>query len=540
MRIPSLRRSRSGPPVADEVIDLSEDSASEEADDLPGAGKAHDSAPSEDGTAAAQNEGPPADGGSDRLIDLTAAGAVGGEDAQDAGGTVTATGRAERRGRRFSILVSALTLRSGSGSAASPVVVVVLGWLWLTGWVVAGALAITLVSGFIAGGPLLRADTFIDSWRMLHLMPVASAAGPVSLVPMLPAMAVFALVVHASGWVWAHVQSRQPGWVPPAVGVGAMAGGYLVVAALIATVPTADAPDGPLAQGWLALVCLLLAGAGVTFARGLVQPAYPRTWLLFRAAGTVIALLLSLAFLALMLQLLTNWSQVWAMSTSLLSSGTQPATRFDAAALGAVQLAYLPNMVVWAAAYLVGAGFSVGQDTIVSPFSVTLGTLPELPITTLLPTQPLRWPWLPLVLVGAGSLLAGAVIRNAGLARQMRTRLVVGLAVALIAAVGMGFLAAASAGGLGPGRLDTMGPRVGLTMLATWAVVGLGQVAWALFPTLVADVGPFVEHGRHTVGGVRGRLGGRSGRGSRSGRGGRAGRIRGGSRRRRAAGSTPT
>lgn len=500
MPFPSLRRTRSTPPGADQIIDLSDGAEADVDDDVEG--EAHAQAEGDvDPEADAAVAGPAAAEAEAAAAEAATAEAA----AAEAAAAEARRARAERRTRRFASLVGFLSLRSEVGASLSPAAAVVVAGAWLTGWVLLMSLTLTAAIGLVSHGPVFRPDTFIDCWRLVHLMPIASAAGPVSLVPMLPAMAVLALVLKVSDWLWLRLSSKQEGLVVPATGVAALAAAYLVVAVLIATSPTAGGSEGPFTQGWLALFGIVGTGVGLVLARGYVKPQYPRTWLLFRAAGTVLTLLLAMSFLMVIVQLLVHWSQFWDMSVALLSSGAQPSSRFDAAALGAVQLGYLPNAVVWAAAYLIGAGFAVGDATIVSPFSVTLGTLPELPLVSLVPTKPMPWPWLPPLLVACASMLAGSVIRNAGLAKQMRTRLVVGLVVAFISAVGMGVLAAASNGGLGPGRLATVGPAAGLTFLWTLLVIGFGQVAWALFPTLVTDVGPFAEHGRQTMVGLRGK-----------------------------------
>jgi hypothetical protein len=412
-----------------------------------------------------------------------------------------ASGEVMARPSRFNAVVAALQLAPKVGARWRPPVVVAAALGWLLGWVLLGAVLLTATAGFLGGGPLLRPDGFVDTVRLLHLMPVATESGPISLLPMLPALGVLALMVRATRWLLGRLGAVQSP-SQTATGAGLLAGGYLLVVLLIATSPTPGA-EGPLLQGWAALLGLLLLGVGLPVASRLYAPRHPRTWLLVRAASTVIALLLATAFLALMLQLLLHWSDFWQTGTALLSSATQPASRLDAAALGAIQLGYLPNAVVWTASYLTGAGFSAGADTFVSPFTVTLGTLPELPLTVLIPQAPLRWPFIPLLLVGAGSLLAGAVLRNAGLTLLMRTRLVLGLALAGVSAAGMTVLAAASNGGLGPGRLASVGPAAGMVLLATAGVVGLAQVTWALFPTLVADLGPFAEQLRGWVSRVR-------------------------------------
>src|SRR5262249_35431778 len=57
--------------------------------------------------------------------------------------------------------------------------------------------------------------------------------------------------------------------------------------------------------------------------------------------------------------------------------------------LTAICLVYLPNLAVWAAAYLLGPGFAFGAGTVVSPSDVLLGPLPGLPVLAAVPSAPL-------------------------------------------------------------------------------------------------------------------------------------------------------
>ncbi len=49
------------------------------------------------------------------------------------------------------------------------------------------------------------------------------------------------------------------------------------------------------------------------------------------------------------------------------------------------QLLAVPTAVIWAASWIVGPGFSLGVGTIVSPETLTLGTLPSVPLLGLIP-----------------------------------------------------------------------------------------------------------------------------------------------------------
>ena len=65
---------------------------------------------------------------------------------------------------------------------------------------------------------------------------------------------------------------------------------------------------------------------------------------------------------------------------------------------------YIPNFIISTIAYLVGTGFAIGRDTLISPFVFNLGKIPALPILGALPTgrHPLYFVFsLIIIIVGA-------------------------------------------------------------------------------------------------------------------------------------------
>ena len=151
-------------------------------------------------------------------------------------------------------------------------------------------------------------------------------------------------------------------------------------------------------------------------------------------------------------------------------------------AITLAELALLPNLVVWAAAWLLGPGFALGAGTTVSPGVTLIGPVPGLPLLGALPAEgaPLGVLWLALpVLLGFG----GAVL----VARSVPERrdetwwatLAVGLGAGAVAGIVLGALAAASAGAVGPGRLAEVGPDALLVAASASASVAVGAVAGA-------------------------------------------------------------
>ena len=160
-------------------------------------------------------------------------------------------------------------------------------------------------------------------------------------------------------------------------------------------------------------------------------------------------------------------------------------------ALTLAQLALLPNLVLWAAAWLFGPGFAIGVGSSVSPVGTSLGPVPALPVFGALPTGEPTFGFLGLLVPVVAGFLAGAAVRPA-LARSLDrvgplTVLGVGVAGGVVAGALAGFLAAASGGSAGPGRLAEVGPDplvVALVAAAEFGVaITLGLAAASRMPS---------------------------------------------------------
>lgn len=158
----------------------------------------------------------------------------------------------------------------------------------------------------------------------------------------------------------------------------------------------------------------------------------------------------------------------------------------------ALCLAYLPNLAVWAAAYLIGPGFALGTGTVVSPGDVLLGPVPALPVFAALPAAPVTG-FGPVLL--AAPLLAGVV---AGLlAKRSQTpgaddgwAAVLGAAALAgpVAGVLVQVTMVLSRGGLGSGRLAHVGPEDIRVPIIAAAVIAVGTVTGAVARQLLRRI----------------------------------------------------
>ncbi len=203
-------------------------------------------------------------------------------------------------------------------------------------------------------------------------------------------------------------------------------------------------------------------------------------------AGSV-ALMASLAMSAALLavDLFIHWNLVVAVYEGL-----------DAGALGGgvltiVQLGFLPNLVVFALAWISGAGFALGVGSLAGPLGTAVGPLPSIPVFAALPAGSLDFGFVALVVPALAGALAGWWFLREGenhfdewLSIKVRARwftaaastLVLGAVIGSVAgllAAGLAWLARGSAG---IGRLTEIGPDPLRTALFVAAEVGIGVV----------------------------------------------------------------
>ena len=142
------------------------------------------------------------------------------------------------------------------------------------------------------------------------------------------------------------------------------------------------------------------------------------------------------------------------------------------------QLALIPNLVIWAAAWFIGPGIAVGVGTSVSAAGTLLGPVPGLPILGTLPHGTLALGFIGLlvpILVG----FACAVMtrqrmgRSGTSAHTMPQHLITGLSMGVVAGILLGLLAWWSAGSMGPGRLSEVGPNPLLVGALAAAEIGI-------------------------------------------------------------------
>jgi hypothetical protein len=302
---------------------------------------------------------------------------------------------------------------------------------------------------------------------------------PVALTPL-------GLLIVPFGLCWAgarHLVRLGPPPNVPAVArmSGIFAGAYAAVATL-AVIPT----GGDLAR--VAPPRMLVWSAGLSFAfcaLGLIRGAGLTSDLVdlvpvrlrpVLTAGSVAALAMVAAAAVITAVALAAALPESADLSARLHAGV--AGGFLVTLLG---LAFVPNLVAWVVAVLVGPGFSVGAATEVSPRLVEYGPLPAFPPVAALPPEGVVPPvgWLVLLVPLLAGVLAGLVVARRVSADAPH---VAGWAAlsGLVTGAWLGTLAWLSAGGMGVSRLTVIGPAAGRVGLVVALEVGLvaAVTAW--------------------------------------------------------------
>jgi hypothetical protein len=220
---------------------------------------------------------------------------------------------------------------------------------------------------------------------------------------------------------------------------------------------------------------LALAAGGLGAARTLARwPALIRL-LPQRPRSVVVAVAGSLAALATAGALVAGISLVVHLHEAATLERSLAPGVVGTVLLLLLQVAYLPNAIVWAIAFTLGPGFAFGSATVVAPTGSALGQLPALPLLAALPPgvhsalpgglEPvlLALPYLAGVL--GGLLLVRAVSHRgatpgtpAGTGLGLDTAPMLGLVCGAVSGGALGLLAAVSGGPLGDGRLAAVGP----------------------------------------------------------------------------------
>ncbi|MGA5301368.1 DUF6350 family protein [Nucisporomicrobium flavum] len=240
------------------------------------------------------------------------------------------------------------------------------------------------------GGLGGAAHAGLAGWLLGHGVPIGTSIGPLGLAPLLLTLLAGWRLNRAGLHVTRAIGARRSGSPRAALLVAATIGiAYAILGTLAALVVdgrgTAVTPGRAALHLFLAgLVFSLIGSLRSTEALVVVARRMPPPLRHGLRTGVVAALLILAAGAAF-------------AGLSVAIGGGQAADMIGAyrtgvagqAGITLVSLAYGANGVVWAAAYLLGPGFSLGTDSAVRLTELTVGPLPTLPLLAGLPNGPM-------------------------------------------------------------------------------------------------------------------------------------------------------
>ncbi|MHB1165819.1 MAG: cell division protein PerM [Candidatus Nanopelagicales bacterium] len=315
-------------------------------------------------------------------------------------------------------------------------------------------------------------------WSIAQGTPLVIGATTYSLLPWGLGLVSLALLGYAGGRAARTARARSWRSIAALVGAGALT--YALIAVAVARVATpGDAAVGMVAA---AVHAVPIAVAGLGFgsirAAGLAGRSGMPAWLLVmaRAGMAGAATLVGLGAVAATVALMVRVDDAVTMAQSLQAGA------WGGIGLLAAGIAYVPVLVMWGTAYVVGAGVAIGPGVAISPFiPATAPTdLPPFPLLAALPSSatPLAW-GLPVAGIVAG-IVAGTVIARRARAEARLFRLTLALGAAALAAVVLLVLSHLATGSLGNGRLADLGPSPATVAVLAFVLMILGAVPSAV------------------------------------------------------------
>lgn len=339
-------------------------------------------------------------------------------------------------------------------------------WAVAAGWLAALILAVCVMAD-------TPAEVAAWIWLAANHAPVTGESGTVSVLPLGLMLAALLPLRRAGRYVVTHC---EPAGLRGAA-VAALAT-YSIAAAVVAAAWGGGHFSVPTTAAWAAL-CALLGGAWAWLRQ---RPGHTTWPPLLSGVLRAAAAPLVLGGLLLVGALVVGWQAVAQVQGEV---ATTPA---EHAAMVLLQAAYLPNLVIWAGAYAVGAGVAFGPET-VSPYSDGTPLLPDLPLVHIAPLDSPNWTAMLPIAVAVGAALAAIATNRRQPLHQLGRRISRAFAMSAGTAACWFVLGLLAGGSLGDGPLDYIGPAAGTPIVAGLATLA-GTLLWAILPTVASDARP--------------------------------------------------
>ncbi len=168
------------------------------------------------------------------------------------------------------------------------------------------------------------------------------------------------------------------------------------------------------------------------------------------------AVLLGLGAALVVVMVVVRWSTVSGLHAAV------NAGLVGGVVLTAGQVLVLPNLAVFALAWLAGPGFQIADGSTITLAGAHPGLMPMIPVLGALPSDGAWSGWLILLLsvpVLAGGVIGWLACRSLARLSSWRTKLATALAAVVTSAAGLTVLAALGSGAVGVERLSAVGTR---------------------------------------------------------------------------------
>jgi hypothetical protein len=369
----------------------------------------------------------------------------------------------------------------------------VLTTLSAIGWITAPHMGI----GSGLGGVLRTAGLL---WLVGHHVGfTVRGAGRIGMLPLGLVALPGALLASAGRWVvrtGGVTRLRHVGYVAIAIAFP-----YALLAAAIAVASRTALASPSLWQAVTAAFLLALVAGGLGAARGLAPWSRLAALMPPRHRSIVMGMLATGVVLVAAGAILAGGSLATHLHQVRQASEALNPGPGGSALLLLAQLAYVPNAIIWAIAYMLGPGFAFGTGTVVAPTGSALGTVPIFPMLAALPSgsAPLATgapgihlggpAWLAIAMLAVpylAGIFGGIVTVRIAPTPMLEAAPLWGFAAGTAAGLVAGLAAAFAGGPLGDGRLAAVGPsgiQVGLVAvleIGVTAALAAGAANWLI------------------------------------------------------------
>ena len=316
--------------------------------------------------------------------------------------------------------------------------------------------------------------------------PGKTGGGRIGMLPLGLVVLPGALLYRAGRWVVRTgevVRLRHVGY-----GAVALAVPYALLAAALAVIGRTQLATPSLWEAVVAAFLLAFVAGGIGGARALAPWRTLLGLLPERPRSLVTGTLGTLAVLTAAGSLLAAGSLAAHIGAFRSVTGALAPGLVGGVLLLLIEIAYVPNAIVWAIAYLLGPGFAFGYGTVVAPTGSALGGLPMFPMLAALPSgagpgEPTAVPaWVSLGVLAAPYLagaFGGLLIVRVGPTPRVEAAPLWGFTCGAATGLVTGVLAAFAGGPLGGARLSAIGPSGWQVWLVTTLEVGVAAAAAA-------------------------------------------------------------